>query len=395
MKKRFLTLMTLLLLVILHSCTDSTGPDKVYDRGEVISSRLILTLTADELTTLLADNGFTFDYTLQYQVSAFSVNYQSEDANGNNIELSGAIIIPSGIDEPPMISLNHGTVTKRNQAASVFPFYIIEGAMGMITASLGYVTLVPDYPGFGTSTELHPYIHAKSLAISVIDFIRAGRNFCQKTGITLNEKLFLGGYSEGGYVTMAAQREIETNYSDEMTLTAVAPMAGPHNLSWMAHHVLAKETYENPAYLAFMITAYDHVYGWQRLSEIFNEPYASAMPGYFDGTKTYGEINGALPTAMSALFKSSFLSGFQAGTETAMENALAENTLLGWDPVAPIRMYHGDADSTVFYKNSADAKIDFESRGATNVELIVISGGTHVTAGEAAFMGMISWFSTF
>ena len=385
----------LLIIVLLFGCDSPTESEKDFERGEIVSSHLIVSYTVEQLQELLNLFDFSTDFTLIYDFKVYNILYQSVDVNGDKILLSGALMIPVNKDNPSMLTINHGTVTSRTDAASIYPLRIIEGPMGMIATSIGYVTLIPDYPGFGSSYTMHPYIHAKSLAISVIDFIRAGRAFCTNNGISLNEKLFLGGYSEGGYVTMATHKEIEENYADEFSLTAVAPMAGPHNLSWMAHHILAKSTYDNPAYLAFMMTAYNKTYGWNKLGEIFNEPYASNMPGYFDGSNRYAEINNALPTTISTLFKQSFLDSFLAGNETTLDNALAENTLLGWDPVAPIRMYHGDADSTVFYKNSVDAKVDFESRGATNIELITIPGGTHMTAGEDAFNGMINWINSF
>ena len=385
----------LLVLFFAIACDSPTENEKVYERGELISSRLVTSYTVQALEDLMTSNDVTIDFTLQYAISVYSLRYQSEDADGNKIQLSGALIIPNNKDKASMLTINHGTVTKRIEAASIFPLFILEGALGMITSSIGYITLVPDYPGFGVSTVIHPYVHAKSLAISVIDFIRASKSFCDSQGISFNEKLFLGGYSEGGYVTLATQKEIELNYSSEISLTAVAPMAGPHNLSWMATHILAKSSYDNPAYLAFMITAYDQIYGWNRLADIFNPPYAANMPGYFSGDFSYSEINSQLPTDLSALFKQSFLDSFAAGNETEMNSALNENTLLGWNPVAPIRMYHGDADSTVYYKNSVDVKADFESRGASNVELINIPGGNHMTAGEEAFKGMINWFNSF
>ena len=45
--------------------------------------------------------------------------------------------------------------------------------------------------------------------------------------MTTTDELFLLGYSEGGYATMALHRELQQFHSDEFTVTASAPMAGP------------------------------------------------------------------------------------------------------------------------------------------------------------------------
>ena len=63
---------------------------------------------------------------------------------------------------------------------------------------------------------------------TVIDMLRAVKHFCnQNNFIQFNEQLFLEGYSEGGYVTMAAVKEIEENLSDEFNITMSFPMVEP------------------------------------------------------------------------------------------------------------------------------------------------------------------------
>lgn len=396
--KFFIYLLVINLVFVLSSCdSDSpTGNDnQTYDRGTVISSTKTSSFTPQTIETLMQQSGIITPFTYSYSVDVYDVVYQSVDAHENKIRLSGALMLPTGKDNPSLLSIQHGTETKSTSVASNHPLSSPEGMIGLISTSQGYLTLVPDYPGLGISEGIHPYIHAKSTSLSVIDFIRAGQNYCEENGITLNDKLFIGGYSEGGFATMATQREIESNYSSEFTLTASAPMACPSNLKWMSYFLLAKETYQVPMYLAFIMTAYDDIYGWNRLGEIFNSPYAENMKNYFNGSMSYGDINSALPTKITDLFKTTFVTSFLAGNETVIDAALDENTLLGWDPVAPMRMYHGDADTTVFYQNSVDALNDFNSRGATNVELITIPGGTHATSGLEAYIGMMNWFNSF
>ena len=68
--------------------------------------------------------------------------------------------------------------------------------------------------------------------------------------IQFNEQLFLEGYSEGGYVTMAAVKEIEENLSHEFNITMSFPMAGAYDLSGvLVDLMLSEEVYPDPYYL--------------------------------------------------------------------------------------------------------------------------------------------------
>jgi hypothetical protein len=87
----------------------------------------------------------------------------------------------------------------------------------------GYITALPDYIGYGDSgNHFHPYLHAKTLAAAVVNMLKASKTYCATNNIALSGKLFLAGYSEGGYATMAATKEIQENHAAEFTITASA-----------------------------------------------------------------------------------------------------------------------------------------------------------------------------
>jgi pimeloyl-ACP methyl ester carboxylesterase len=266
---------------------------------------------------------------------------------------------------------------------------------GLLGASIKYVTAVPDLLGYGVSTVMHPYIHAGGNTPVIIDYLNAVRSYCQTNNISLNDEVFLAGYSEGGYLTLALQKEIEENYSDEFSLSAVAPMAGPCDLNYLMEYILDKDSYDNPAYIAFFMTAYDKVYQWNRIDEIFTSAYAPLMSTYFDGSYTFGYINSRLPTQINQLIHPDFISGYHNGTETEFVNAINENDLLNWAPQAPVRLIHGDADSTVPYQIALNTLDNLKKSGAASIDLVTISGGTHATAGVPAIVAMIEWFETF
>lgn len=348
-----------------------------------------------EIKELLTAAGISVPFTLIHSVEEIQVVYPTTDAHGNSVQASGTILIPRAEGDFPLLSLHHGTVTKRDEVASVNLSATPEGLAGLITASIGYLTGIPDYLGFGESDILHPYLHAKTSATTVIDFLRSVKTYCNEKNIGLNGQLFLGGYSEGGYVSLAVQKEIEENHANEFTITAVAPMAGPYDLSNTTRAIIQRPAYYWPAYLGFFFTAYNDIYNWNRLDEIFNLPYGEMMPQLFDGTKTFLEINNRLPTTVSELLKQEFITNYLEGNEAEIAATIEENTLLNWVPVAPIRFYHGDADEVSPYQNALTALEVLKANGGTNIELVTIEGGTHETSGLPCVLGMIEWFNSF
>ena len=386
----------ILLLVVsaLVSCRSSDSPVEpvLQNRGEIVSTSFIASYTAQNLQSLLqiAAGGQPANITLKYDVDAYKIVYRTLDPAGKITIASGAVFVPKGKNNLALISLQHGTQTNRNIVGSVSPLNSVDGLLG---ASLGYFTLVPDYLGLGESTILHPYHHAKSSADCVIDLIRAGREYSRESNITLNGQVFLAGYSEGGYVTLAADKEIEKNYKAEIKVTACAPMAGAYDLNLTAKTILQKQTYAQPSYLSFFIVAYNNIYGWNKLNEVFNSPYAEKMVSLFDGAKTTSEINSQLTTNISQLFKQTFLNSYLTGNETDLANAFSNNSLLNWTPSAPIRLYHGGADEYVPYENSVKAFEYFKSVGST-VELITIAGGTHTSSALPSIIDAVNWFES-
>jgi len=390
--KHFKIFGLVLLLIFLASCKSSDSSPvepETYSRGNIISADWFGKYNSSAIKSTLTQNGINLE--VSYDVEVYKIIYWTSDTKGNIVKASGTLFIPVGKDNLSVMSVQHGTETKRTNVGSQSLQYAYEGFIG---AGLGYYTLVPDYLGLGESTLMHPYHCAKASAETVIDFIRACRTEAETLNKKLNGQVFLAGYSEGGYVTMAAHREIQKNYSSEITVTASAPMAGAFDLYETAQIVFNNESYDEPSYLAYMIAAYNDVYGWNKIENFFNSPYAEKISSLYDGTKTTTEINEALTTDLAKLFKQSFIDSLKAGTEKTFTAVLKENSLLDWAPSAPMRLFHGDADIYVPYQNSVNARDYFVAHGAANVELVTIPGCDHRTAAIPAVLGAVEWFES-
>ena len=391
-------LMVSFALISFQACSKEENNNPVspanHERGEIVQSNSLGTLAPGDIQQILANVNMSIPFTLNYSVETISINYYTTDGTGKQTIASGAIIIPQGGSSLSLVSIQHGTQTKNNLVASVSPMNSTEGIIGLIMASMGYIVVVPDYPGFGVSNVMHPYTHAQSLIPCVIDLMRAGRTFSSQHQITLNGKIFLIGYSEGGYATLVTQRKIELEYSQEFNLTAVAPMAGPYDLNGMMQTLFQTGQYNRTAYIAYILTAYNNIYGWNRLNDFFNAPYSSIVQNLFDGSKTFWEVESQLPATFSALIDSNFVNNINNGNESAFISAMQENTLLDWKPEAPINFFHGDADDISPYQNSLTAVERLTANGGTNIQLTTIPGGTHENSGPIAIVGAIQWFES-
>ncbi len=398
--KKILNLIIIsLMLITIQACSEADNANPVapanHERGEIAEVNSLGDMTVTEIEQMLESANITIPFNLFYTVEAISINYYTIDGNGNETIASGALFIPAGVNNLPLVSIQHGTETKSDLVASVSPDNSNEGIVGLIMASIGYLVVIPDYLGYGVSNVMHPYTHAESLIPSVIDLMRAGKTYSSENQIALNGNTFLTGYSEGGYASLTVQKTIEENYTSEFNLTAVAPSSGPYDLLGMIQTIFQSLSYCTPAYIAFFLTAYNEIYGWNRLDDFFVEPYASMMPGLFDGSKTWGEIVNQLPALFSELVNSTFISDYNNGNEQEFHAALQENTFLNWAPQTPIHFFHGDADEIVPIQNALTAVDLLTSSGAADIQLTIIPGGTHETTGLPAVFGTIQWFESF
>ena len=80
-------------------------------------------------------------------------------------------------------------------------------------AAQGYIVVAPNYAGYDISTlGYHPFLNAAQQSGEMIDALTAARTALPNTlssATSDSGKLFVTGYSEGGYVAMATQRAME------------------------------------------------------------------------------------------------------------------------------------------------------------------------------------------
>jgi pimeloyl-ACP methyl ester carboxylesterase len=385
-------LLALLAASALTACTDdatSTIPEK---KSYFVSAEQTATISLPVLQSYAQMSGETeFAKLLKFGVTRYDINYRTT-FKGATVEASGILYVPKGLsDEAPLISLQHGTEFRKSDAPSAS-----SNPTGMeYFASAGYIAFMPDFIGYGQSDQIfHPYYDEASSALCVIDMIKAVKEYLSANQIPFNDKLFLAGYSEGGYVTLAAAKEIDTNAEHGLTVTAVAAGAGGYDLSQMLTTITTGSYYAYPSYLAFVLMAYNRTYDWNKpATYFFNDPYADAVTTYLNGQYSGSFINNKLTTDVSSLLNPAFYDRLkEAQGEMQLKEALATNSISGWKTDIPLKLYHGTKDEIIPFSNSEVTLESFKTAGATSVTLTPISDGTHGSSFLPMLRNFVPWF---
>jgi pimeloyl-ACP methyl ester carboxylesterase len=408
MRTLLLQLLALLLTAgLLLSCgnkSSSSTPAQAAVAGDLVSWSQSGTINAASLNVAIIAAGM-IGFTALSDVSCYKLTYKTPDASAALINASGLVCLPAARSGGnPVLSYQHGTIFQDSEAPSSF-FTSAEGLAGAVFAGIGYIAVLPDYIGYGESTALlHPYIHAATLASATVDMNRAARVFFRESGINAvtNGQLFLAGYSEGGYATLATQRLMEQRLGAEFPITASEPGAGPYDLSGTTQTILGLATQPQPAFAGFFFTAYDSLYNSSsELAYYFSSTYAPVVAASFGGSYSRGQITAALggsdvPT--SVLFNPAFIASYLGTGETALKAHIAENDIYNWAPAVPTRLFQGQNDDVVPYANTTTAKAAMDSNGSTMVTVVNCNAGalttTHDNCIKPFAIDVVTYFKT-
>ena len=246
-------------------------------------------------------------------ISVSHINYTTTGAAGESTTASGAVMVPSGSDpacsgKRPVVLYAHGTTTSKgfNMAALTDPTNAAAGETTLVAATFaaqGYIVIAPNYAGYDTSTlTYHPYVNYKQQSQEMIDALKAGR--AALPAAVDSGKLFVTGYSEGGYVAMAALKAMDAAH---IPVVAGAPMSGPYALAAYGDAIFYGNTPIGGTVFAPLLTtgyqkAYGNIYGVT--SDAYTSTYAANIDTLLPTSLTTTQLftSGKLP--QTALFQS-------------------------------------------------------------------------------------------
>jgi alpha-beta hydrolase superfamily lysophospholipase len=384
-------LLILLATSLLFSCRDDS-PKQEEDHVYFVSITPVNELSLATLKIFAGALGYPeLANRMKYGVRTYKFVYRTT-LRGEPINASGLFYLPMNMPgAAPIISVQHGTTFIKDDAPSVAGEYTgVE-----LFASAGYIALMPDFIGYGESSDIfHPYYDKEQSALAVIDMIHAAKEYLTQQEIAFSDKLFLTGYSEGGYVTLAAAKTIETGNDTDLNVTAVAAGAGGYDLTGMLSDVTVNNYYSYPAYLAFILMAYNDTYQWNKpLDYFFNQSYADTLAKYMNGQYSGSFINARLTTVADQLLNTEFFERLKtAEGEPELRQALEDNSVSGWNTQIPTKLFHGTSDEVIPYHNSEITLENFIAAGSSDVTLTPIPDGTHGSTFLPMLEVIVPWF---
>ena len=348
-------------------------------------------------------------------VDFYHIEYNTVGGAGEKTTASGALLVPTGAAPAcsgprPIVLYAHGTQTdKTANLADITNTNNNEGALiAAVFAAHGFIVVAPNYAGYDTSSlPYHPFLNGDQQSKDMIDALAASRTALPQTMSSATSdsgKLFITGYSQGGYVAMATHKALQ---AAGVPVTASAPMSGPYALEAFGDAIFYGNVDIGSTVFASMVTS-SYQNSYQNLftnpTQVFEAAYATDVVGLLPSATPVGTLfsTGKLP--QTALFNSVtpvtgntaldhqlaipanpvFALGFgpsnlitndyrlsyvldavanpdgavpapQAGVPLAAAPAntlrqdLKTNDLRSWIPQAPVLMCGGDQDPTVFF----------------------------------------------
>lgn len=312
--------------------------------------RSISTLEARLLLALSGVKGVG----VHHAVDIYRMEYPGLAPDGRPVRLTGLFAVPRGAPARRLASFQHGTATTRDAAPSKPDGTGLAAAI--LFAGNGYALVAPDYPGMGGSPGRHPYYVADAIGPAVVGMITAA----QQISSVPDAPVFLSGFSEGGWASLAAMRLLE---AQGRSVLAAAPVAAPVDLRGVSLPAAMKGgSKSHSLYLAYAAWGQSAYYG-HRLDSVLTPQYAALVGRLFAGAKP-DEIVEALPAEPRRMFNPQFLDSYDHGGTHWFLESFAANGLTKFTPKAPVRLYYGSEDADVVPQEALTAAAAMRARGA-------------------------------
>ncbi len=356
-------------------------------------------LTSNQLSQSL-------QFPVLHGVRNYRVTYSTPGIDGQPDTASGLIVLPTNTEATGIVVYQHGTSNGRQDVPSNLNN---EALLVMAFAGQGYISCAPDYLGLGTSRGFHPYVHAATEASAGVDLLIATMGFAADQGFESVQHIFVTGYSQGGHAAMALSQALHERPTDDLWLTAGAPMSGPYSLSDVMNDRMIEGMieYDFPDYVVYNLLGYQEFYGniYSSLDSVFKEGYVDQILAFSKEEISLSALRNFLVDQLERdfgntipinMFREDFVQELRADSLHPYHIALRENDTYLWTPDVPLRMYYCGADEQVPFENSLVAEREMKARGASDVEAIELDpNANHGGCVPPAVIATIGFFNTF
>ncbi|MDR3431205.1 MAG: prolyl oligopeptidase family serine peptidase [Rouxiella aceris] len=317
-------------------------------------------------------------------VKLYRVTYPSViPEHGNKPTLtSGLLAIPDTTDKSlPMVSYQHGTVYGKHQVPS-FPEESPETQLMIAQfAGQGYLLIGADYFGLGISGEPEGYMVKGSHQQATYDMINASRQVLAQMKLA-DTRLFLAGWSQGGFVTMALLEKLE---GIGMKVQGTATASAPLDVFALLNGFLSFPRKFDANWLNSIVIlssfAYENYYGIPGLahSVLTDEYYDVAKKAYDRQPFNPADI----PQDLHKLIRPEYFNA-QYFANSAYGRLIASAQAYRWVIASPVHNYYGESDEAITIGVGKMAMTYAQSMGSGNTQVEAISTGKTTHRGTFA-----------
>ena len=417
--------------LLLVGCGDDNDFDAVDSDTSSATSKFVKSFSTSQI-----DSGFGNSATpaAKCGVTIEKVSYDTKGGANEDTTATAALMVPTGDaaecqGDRPVLLYAHGTTTEKSydftQVGNLNNPAVGESTLIAANfAAQGYIVVAPNYAGYDESElDYHPYLVAQQQSTDMVDALDSARSIIDRKKrandanylkIDDSGKLFLAGYSQGGYVVMATARFLE---SQNKPITAIAPSSGPYALAAFGDDIFRGNVNIGASRFAPLLgiglqEKYGNIY--QDKSDIFLDKYADAQ---LPSDSSFGELVAAGKLPNNALFQKtpmnpvldslskgsifSFLGGYDdndyliksdfraayvtdtinnpdglfaengndlpaTNPQNNLRKALKDNDLRGYVPKMPTLICGGNQDPTVYYDINTGSMAKLLQTASTN-----------------------------
>lgn len=306
--------------------------------------------------------------------------YPSVGSNGDEVLLSGKVIMPADGKFRRYILLSHYTIGSNKEAPS--KSFSLEGVL----AKLGYAVIIPDYEGYGiTADRIHPYLMMELTAKQVVDMYYAVVAYMKERNVNPKyDDIYLMGYSQGGATTMAVERYLETVEelgAEKVRVRRVFAGGGPYDVQATYDRFVTTDVASYP--VAVPLVLQGMIYGAKlniTCEQMMSERMYKNMDAWVNSKAyTTAQINAVIGTHQTRELLSAISMNRTSPEVAELYKAMHENSIISysWKPKAPVYMMHSIDDDTVPYENAVRA---MNKWGDANIQFNFGHYGSHTKA---------------
>lgn len=410
--------------LLLVGCNDDDNERFVESPSSSASAKFVKTFTANDINSSLG-LGSSATPAAKCGVTIEKVSYDTKGAADEDTNATAALMLPTGDaaeckGDRPVLLYAHGTTTDKGYDFAQVgntknPAMREANLIAANFAAQGYIVVAPNYAGYDDSKlDYHPYLVAQQQSTDMVDALDSARSIIERkkrandanySKIDDSGKLFIAGYSQGGYVTMATARLLE---AQKKAVTAIAPSSGPYALAAFGDEIFTGNVNIGASRFAPLLgiglqAKYGNIY--TKKSDIFLDKYADAQ---LPSNTPFGELVQAGKLPNNALFQKnpsdprlaglaqgklfSILGGYDetdyliktefraayvadtqknpdgltlangnnlpaANPQNNLRKALKDNDLRGYVPTMPTFICGGNQDPTVYFDTNTGSMV--------------------------------------